>query len=128
MASMAISSAISPSPAQGAGTPKAASAQAETTSQPSSRLQEDTVKLSPAAQAKMMHRAGQSAALIAATLGTNVAAVDGYLNIKVAVQAPATPAVAPTAEAEPPMAKAPSPEPAPAVPSDAKAPAPETKG
>jgi hypothetical protein len=49
------------------------------------------VVLSIAAQAKMMHRQGLSASVIAASLGTNVASIDGYLNIKVAAQ------IAPTA-------------------------------
>lgn len=95
MASIAISTASPSSAPQPAVTPKAAPEQAEPEAKASPRLQPDTVKLSPAAQAKMMHRAGQSPALIAATLGTNVTAVDGYLNIKVAVQAPATPTAAP---------------------------------
>jgi hypothetical protein len=61
-----------------------------TTDQANGNLKEDTVKLSVAAQAKMMHRQGLSASVIAASLGTNVASIDGYLNIKVASQAAAT--------------------------------------
>jgi hypothetical protein len=37
----------------------------------------------------MMHRQGLSASVIAASLGTSVASIDGYLNIKVATQAAA---------------------------------------
>jgi hypothetical protein len=48
-----------------------------------------------------MHQAGQSPALIAATLGTDVAAVDTYLNIKVVAQAAATPTTAPAEQGEP---------------------------
>lgn len=61
-----------------------------TTSPANGGLKEDTVKLSLAAQAKLMHKQGQSASVIAASLGTSVASVDGYLNIKVATQASAT--------------------------------------
>jgi hypothetical protein len=86
-------------------------------------LKPDTVKLSFAAQAKMMHRAGQGPALIAANLGTNVAAVDGYLNIKVAVQAPVTPAPAPVEHVEPAAQPAQKTEAAPAAPTPAPAPA-----
>ncbi len=71
-------------------------------SQGSSCIAADTVKLSSVAQARMMHRAGQSASLIAATLGTSVAAVDGYLNIKVAAQAAPAQAAAPEQGAEAP--------------------------
>ena len=101
MASIAISSAQSPNLTLPAATGKSAPAQAETTVKTSTVLQPDTVKLSAAAQAKLMHRQGQSPALIAATLGTNVAAVDGYLNINVAKQTSAEPTPAPTEQAEP---------------------------
>lgn len=118
MASMAISGST---PAQPLPIVKAAPAMAEPAVK--ATLQPDTVKLSVAAQAKMMHRAGQSASLIAATLGTDVKSVDGYLNIKVASQAAATPAPAqeehsaPAAQAAPaeqakPATTAPSPMPA----------------
>jgi hypothetical protein len=90
MASMAISGATPSSATQALSTAKAAPAQTEATEKAPVALKADTVKLSLAAQVKMMHRAGQSPALIAATLGTNVAAVDGYLNIKVTAQAAAT--------------------------------------
>jgi hypothetical protein len=114
MASIAISSATPANAAQAAPIAKAAPVQTESTAK-TAVLQPDTVKLSAAAQAKMMHRAGQSPALIAATLGTNVAAVDGYLNIKVAVQAAATPTPAPTEQAEPAAQVAPTAEAAPAT-------------
>ena len=93
MASMAISGTAPSNATQSVSTAKAAPAPAETTAK--AVLQPDTVKLSPAAMAEMMHRAGQSPALIAATLGTNIAAVDGYLSIKVATQASPAPVVAP---------------------------------
>ena len=98
MASMAISSAVLPNVTQAASASRTAPIEVESTQKAPPGLQPDTVKLSPAAMAKMMHRAGQSPALIAATLGTNVAAVDGYLNIKVAAQAVSTPAPAEQAE------------------------------
>ena len=91
MASIAISSANPFSAPQPAVTSKAAPEQAEPEAKAPPRRQPDTVKLSAAAQAEMMYRAGQSPALIAATLGTNIVAVDGYLYIKVAAQASATP-------------------------------------
>jgi hypothetical protein len=50
-------------------------------SQPDGGFKDDTVKLSLAAQAKMMHRQGLSPAVIAANLGTNVKTVDSYLNL-----------------------------------------------
>src|ERR1035441_5945921 len=106
MASMAISGASLLNATQSLPIVKTAPAQSETTENAPATLKPDTVKLSPAAQAKMMHRAGQSPALIAATLGTNVAAIDGYLNIKVAVQATATPTPAPAAQAEPEIGRA----------------------
>jgi hypothetical protein len=101
MASIAISSATPAYATPAAANAKAAPAQAETTEKTPAVLKPDTVKLSSAAQAKMMHRAGQSPSLIAATLGTNVATVDGYLNIKMAVQAAATAAPAPAAQPAP---------------------------
>jgi hypothetical protein len=110
MASFAINSATASNALQSAGTAKAAGAQTETTTKAPATLQPDTVKLSAAAQAKMMHRAGQSPSLIAATLGTNIASVDGYLNIKVPVQAAQAPVAAP-AEKEAEAAPAPSAQP-----------------
>jgi hypothetical protein len=108
MASMAISGINSSNATQSLPTVKTTSAQTETTEKAPAVLKPDTVKLSTAAQAKMMHRAGQSPALIAASLGTNVAAVDGYLNIKVAAQAAATPTQAPVAQSQPAEQTAPA--------------------
>jgi hypothetical protein len=104
MSSIAFSGALSnmQGTAQIASTSKTAPAQAAstaTTSQASGNLKDDTVKLSVAAQAKMMHRQGLSASVIASSLGTNVASIDGYLNIKVAAQAAATTATSNTATA-----------------------------
>lgn len=95
MSSIALSSTISnlSNASQAAATDKAAStrtASTATTTQASGSLRDDTVKLSIAAQAKMMHRQGLSASVIAASLGTNVASIDGYLNIKVATQTATT--------------------------------------
>ncbi len=94
MSSIAFSGALNnvSSTVQTVSTGKTAptrAASTATTDQASGNLKEDTVKLSVAAQAKMMHRQGLSASVIAASLGTNVASVDGYLNIKVATQAAA---------------------------------------
>lgn len=102
MASMSISSASQANLAQTAAASRPAQVQPETESKAAPAvLKQDTVKLSAAAQARMMHRQGQSPALIAAMLGTNVASVDGYLNIKVAAPVSATPTPAPTAQAAP---------------------------
>ena len=95
MSSIAFSGTLGniPSTAQVASTDKTASTQAASTGQTdqaSGNLKEDTVKLSVAGQAKQMHQQGLSASVIAANLGTSVADVDGYLNIKVAAQATAT--------------------------------------
>lgn len=103
MASMSISSASPANVAQTAAASRPAPVQSETESKAApAALKPDTVKLSAAAQARMMHRQGQSPALIAAMLGTNVASVDGYLNIKVA--AAVTPAPTPVATPEPAQA------------------------
>ena len=53
--------------------------------------QQDTVKLSPAAQAHALKIQGQSVTQIAANLGVSAATIDGYLFIPVP-KAPATPA------------------------------------
>jgi hypothetical protein len=63
-----------------------------TPAQTSATLKPDTVKLSIVAQAKLLHQQGKSPALIASTLSIKVADVDGYLGIKVAAPAAATPA------------------------------------
>jgi hypothetical protein len=46
-------------------------------------LQRDTVKLSAAAQAKLLHRQGQTVGNIAAALGTDAKTIDGYLGVTV---------------------------------------------
>jgi hypothetical protein len=43
--------------------------------------QEDTVKLSTAAQAKLLYKQGQSVSAIASSLGTTAKEVDDYLGI-----------------------------------------------
>ena len=67
--------------------------------EPASTPEEDTVKLSAAAQAVTMHQAGQSISSIASSLGINVSAVDSYLGITVAVAVPLT--AAPSVHAAP---------------------------
>ena len=89
MSSIALSGGVSSvqNAGQSASAEKAVStsqASIDTTTQAKSGFKEDTVKLSAAAQAKLMHREGQSASSIASSLGTNVKTVDGYLNITVA--------------------------------------------
>ena len=91
MAAITLSNVTSQNAAQATTISKTAPVHADSPVSESASLQPDTVKLSPAAQAKMMHRQGQSPALIAATLGTNVSAVDGYLGIKAAATTQATP-------------------------------------
>jgi hypothetical protein len=49
---------------------------------------QDTVQISAAAQAKLLHQAGQSVNSIASALGTSVSTVDSYLGITVAVSVP----------------------------------------
>jgi|GEM_PF-2486411 len=124
MASMGISSNTQSDAVQSLPTAKAAPAQTSTTEKAPATLEPDTVKLSPAAQAKMMHRAGQSPALIAASLGTDLAAVDGYLNITVVPQATTTPAPAQEAQAEPAPQAAPAAQTAPAEQAKPATPAP----
>jgi hypothetical protein len=101
MASMAISSATPSIGTQATAARGSATVQTESTAKSTDRNSPDTVKISQAAQAKLMHRQGLSIAVIASSLGTNVASVDGYLNIKAATQAAATPTAAPTEHAEP---------------------------
>ena len=127
MASIAISNVSSSNAMQSLPTANSAPAQPATAEKVPATLHPDTVKLSLAAQAKMMHQAGQSPALIAATLGTNVASVDGYLNIKVAAPAAATPAPAPAAQPEPATEAAPAPQAKPAKPAPTATP-PEMSG
>jgi hypothetical protein len=108
MASIAISSASPTYATQASASAKTTPEQAGTMQESPAVLKPDTVKLSPMAQAKMMYRTGQSLTLIASTLGTSVATIDGYLNIKVATQAAATPTPAPAAQAEPAKQTAPA--------------------
>jgi hypothetical protein len=56
--------------------------------QPAPAPEEDTVKLSAAAQAVTMYRAGQSVSQIASSLGTSASAVDSYLGITTAISVP----------------------------------------
>jgi DNA-binding NarL/FixJ family response regulator len=49
--------------------------------QTSAAFQEDSVKLSSAAQAKMLYKQGQSVANIASSLGTDSKTVDNYLGL-----------------------------------------------
>lgn len=56
-------------------------AQASTTTQTTSSDQEDSVKLSTEAQAKMLYKQGQSVSTIAASLGTDTKTVNNYLGI-----------------------------------------------
>jgi len=105
MASIAFSNVTSASAAQAVTTAKAAPVQAATADKVSGELQPDTVKLSLAAQAKLMHREGQSPALIAANLGANISDVNSYLGITTAttsaVMAAAVSQAAPAATATP---------------------------
>jgi hypothetical protein len=57
--------------------------EATKTTQAATTSQGDTVKISAAAQARILHQAGQSVANIAASLGTNAKTVDDYLGITV---------------------------------------------
>ena len=83
MSSFAISTAIPPNVAQIAATARTGPAQATTPSTIASP--DDTVKLSPGAQAEMRHQYGQSVASIASSMGTNVDTAGGYLGIVEAV-------------------------------------------
>jgi DNA-binding NarL/FixJ family response regulator len=55
--------------------------QAESATKTTAPSQEDTVKLSPMAQAKLLHQEGKSVAVIASSLGTDTKTVDDYLGI-----------------------------------------------
>jgi response regulator of citrate/malate metabolism len=59
----------------------------------------DTVQISAAAQAKILHQAGQSVNSIASALGTSVSTVDSYLGITVSVSVPLV--AAPVAKSAP---------------------------
>jgi len=54
-----------------------------TTTRAAATSKEDTVTLSAAAQAKILHQSGQSVASIASSLGTDTKTVDDYLGITV---------------------------------------------
>ena len=70
-----------------AATKSAPGEPAATPTKSAATLKEDTVTVSLAAQAKLLHRQGLSIATIAATLGTNVTSIDGLLGIQVAKSA-----------------------------------------
>jgi hypothetical protein len=122
MSSVGITTALSnlSNAAQVASTAKSSpEASTAPAAQASATLKPDVVELSVAGQAKQMHQQGKSASLIAASLGVKVADVDGYLGIKVATTAAATPAAsssptesaptaAPAAKAEQPAATVPA--------------------
>jgi hypothetical protein len=122
MASMSISNLTPSQATQTAPTVRTAPAQREPSAK-AAASPHDTVKLSVAAQANMMHRAGQSASQIAATLGTDVKSVDSYLNITVASQAAATPASAPEESSAPAAQAAPAEQAKPATPASSSTPA-----
>jgi hypothetical protein len=84
MSSIAFSNFTPSNVTQMAATARTGPLHAEATAAP----EEDTVKLSAAAQAETMHQAGQSISSIASSLGTNVSTVDTYLGITVAVAVP----------------------------------------
>jgi hypothetical protein len=64
-------------------TPVGTEQKAATTTPASTTSKEDTVTLSAAAQAKVLHQSGQSVASIASSLGTDTKTVDDYLGITV---------------------------------------------
>jgi hypothetical protein len=78
----AISNATPSSAVQATATAKTAPVQDKT----ASSSQEDTVKISQAAQAKLLHKQGESVSTIASSLGTDVSSIDGYLGIKATTQ------------------------------------------
>jgi anti-sigma28 factor (negative regulator of flagellin synthesis) len=86
MSSIAFSNFTPSNVTQMATTARTGPSRAET----APTTEEDTVKLSAAAQAATMHQAGQSISSIASFLGTNVSTVDSYLGIPVAVAVPLT--------------------------------------
>ena len=95
MSSIGITSALSnlSKAGQAASTAKTApEAPTARSAQTSATLKPDSVKLSVAGQAKLLHQEGKSPGLIASSLGIKVADVDGYLGIRVAAPVAATPA------------------------------------
>jgi hypothetical protein len=102
MSSIGFSNFTPSNVSQIAATSRTGPAQTDPTPAP----EEDTVKLSAAAQAESMHQAGQSVSSIASSLGTSVSTVDSYLGITattIAVPLTAAPAAhaAPSAKAAP---------------------------
>jgi DNA-binding NarL/FixJ family response regulator len=55
--------------------------QTERTTEAAANSAQDTVKISDSAQAKLLHRQGESVKSIAAALGTTTKTVDNYLGI-----------------------------------------------
>jgi hypothetical protein len=105
MASMAISGADASSATQTIAASAPVAAQSQPATKAPAVLKPDSVKLSAAGQARSMYQQGQTVALIANTLGTDVASVDSYLNITVAVAAtPVSAAHAAPAAAQAPVA------------------------
>jgi len=69
---------------------------AETATKTTKGSQEDTVTLSAAAQAKLLHQQGHSVTAIAASLGIDAQTVDGYLSIPIdSTTDPTTPSTLP---------------------------------
>ena len=64
-------------------TPVGAKQEVTATNPAATTSKEDTVTLSAAAQAKVLHQSGQSVASIASSLGTDTKTVDEYLGITV---------------------------------------------
>ncbi len=89
--SIAANSTLNPAPAA-----KSAPDLSSAPARPSATLQPDTVKLSVAAQVKLLHRQGIPVSRIASSLGTNVAAIDKYLGITIAQPAATTAAAVKT--------------------------------
>ena len=73
-------------------------------------LKPDSVRLSMAGQAKLLHQQGTSPALIASSLGIKVADVDGYLGIKVAATPAPSEASTTSASTSQPVAQTEAPE------------------
>ena len=82
MSSFAVSGITSSNVPEVAATVRTAPVQAQAAA---SSMPEDTVKLSAAAQAKLLYKQGESVSSIASSLGTSVSAVDSYLGITVAI-------------------------------------------
>lgn len=106
MSSVGLSTALSNSShsSQAVAAVNIAPVEPPPTSKAAPALEQDTVKLSPAAQAKLLHREGLSVTRIATSLGTSVSAIDKYLNIAV----PKPVANTATAAASKPPAPAPT--------------------